>query len=406
MSCESPVALAHIALSAHTGMHLHTLTFHYCAAFARFELLCHTVLKTKPNVPLTLLTHSREQRPDHCAMSSAMIVVAPLPAPSGLFTNTTFPMRSPRRSDPRYNLLFDARPFPSFRPTAERDVESVDWGRIARVTSIAVFATVASQLFGTPIDCAARLAKQSGSTSPVPFPVALIRVARTGTLMNGLPIHLLRRAPTKALSAVLSEIAVQKLHLNTDHDGKRLALAASCASAALFCTFPLHWYTHAVRKGLSNCVRSRATHMYAGVLPALASVAPVVIADHCIFRSVRSMFQHGQCAVDRSFRTVRHPSLRPTINERCWEVSSIIVAAGLSATVAGALVQPLKEVSRRVAVQSVISPKSPSAVSVFKEMLAAGGPAELYRGYKTRAIRYGICGAVAKLASRQLREAL
>jgi hypothetical protein len=316
MSCDSPVALAHFALSAHARIHLHMLTILSCAAFTRCALISHAAFNTKTNVIRPLVLLGRERRPDHCAMFPAMIVVAPLPAPSGLFTNTTFPMRSPRRSDPLPNMLFDARPFPCFPPTAGRDAVPVDWGRIARVTSIAVFATVASQLFGTPIDCATRLAKQSGSSSPVPLPIALLHVARTGTLMNGLPIHLLRRAPTKALSAILSEIAVQKLHLTTDHDGKRLALAASCASAALFCTFPLHWYTHAVRKGLSNCVRSRATHMYAGVLPALASVAPVVIADHCIFRSVRSMFHRGQCAVDSSFRMVRHPSLRPTISER------------------------------------------------------------------------------------------
>jgi hypothetical protein len=185
------------------------------------------------------------------------------------------------------------------------------------------------------------------------------------------------------------------MHLSRDPDGKNLPLAAVCASAALVCTFPLHWYTHALRKGLAAGARAHVNHMYSGVLPALVSVAPVIVADHCVFRSVSSFV-----------RKARPPLLNRdrAASDRAWELAAVVVAAGLSATVAGALVQPLKELSRRVAVQSVTSQTSPSTVAVLKQILAAGGPAELYRGYKTRALRYGICGAITKLAQQQLRE--
>lgn len=302
------------------------------------------------------------------------------------------------------------------RVTAPAD--HVDWRRVIYLASIAACATLAAQVVACPLDVAQKLAKRA----QISVPAALARTFKTGTFFQGLPLRLVKRAPTKCLSVALLELANDKLHTSRARR-KHFVAAAASSSVSLLATYPLHAAYYAMRKGvglnvLLSCARYHYRNLYAGVLPALVAIVPVMLADQCLYKSLRAKISHAQRVV--LYRTslptlvvnskqsgAFPPSLNSTSQEKCHmavDGVSLILAAAMSASLAHVLGEPFKQVSRRVAVESVRSASSgiPSTIGTARNIWARG-PAEFWRGYRTRATHYAISASITRLTVEKLK---
>ena len=126
--------------------------------------------------------------------------------------------------------------------------------------------------------------------------------------------------------------------------------------------------------------------MYAGVGPALISTPPAVVIDYLIYR-------HLRCQIDGTSGDSSHflPS------------TMLIVGAATTANLlGGAAVEPLKALSRRVAVQSVKSVSCEPMMNMAKNMYRKG-IGEFWRGYPIRFLRYAVSAVVSKTAVRSFR---
>eukprot|EP00171_Calliarthron_tuberculosum_P019729 IDg19729t1 len=160
---------------------------------------------------------------------------------------------------------------------------------VARATLIGAAATVTSQLVGTPIDVLSKVA--GGRTLHLRAVRELLRRAGPAALFRGLPMHLLKRTPTKALTVCLFETLRGGRRTLTRVEHVRTAMLSG--TLAMMATYPVHVFYYAFRKGISASAvlgRARAAPaavLYAGLLPSLLAIVPAVIVDYGIYTSVR-----------------------------------------------------------------------------------------------------------------------
>lgn len=211
----------------------------------------------------------------------------------------------------------------------------------------AAVATIVGQLVNVPLDVAFR-----GGHSPRAL-LAMVRAGNFGVLFRGLPMHVMKRAPTKFIAAFLLE--------STCHS----VLSAGLWSIAA--TYPLHLWYYSWRQGVGlGAIAARAatrpSALYAGLAPALLSVAPVAAAAS---------------AGPRALSTI---------------------AASLVA-------HPLRKVANKTAVATMSSAAStgPRAVSIVQQLLRSGGPSELWRGFPKKMVRYACTGCVSGAVVSALR---
>jgi hypothetical protein len=324
---------------------------------------------------------------------------------------------------------------PARRP-AEEVVTSVsknvDWHKILRAAAIGAIATSVAQVIGAPLDVAHRMARASNGSPSVPR--ALVQCVRAAKLLDGLPLHLVKRVPTKCLTVGLFEFVTQAVQSRRGcapgqslSGREHLAVAASSGTLALVATYPLHLGYYALRKGVPHTVLLQALqyprHLYAGIIPAVMSVLPAVAVEYSVYKSIRSHVTHlnalkrcglGRCesslyasATGRAMPSTDSVGPAPTATRTRVDMLAVVLAAAVASSLAGALSEPLKAVSRRMAVDSVRTLKSqgPTIVGTVRDLVIISGPGEFWRGFRTRSLRYALSAATAKLTVEKLKGA-
>lgn len=345
-----------------------------------------------PFVGPPIVVHHSQYRPDHS---------------SPRCTPGAFPR--PRRESFNHT--------PALYPTAPPARHQVDWSRVLRYAAIAAVATATSQLVAAPLISAQDIVK--ASTSPVSFPSALARVAVAGTLFNQLPLHLVKRLPTKVLSTAIAEISNSQNSGQTPSRRRILVTAGFSTTVAMSLTYPVHAVYYAVRKGVQPFAyrNALATRMYSGVLPAVASVFVVAIADKALYNNLRSSLRRASSVLPPSLRpsparadVLAPPSSAsgvhaPRSADCAWDTLTLIVAAGASAAIAGAFAEPLRAVARNTAVAALSGARPVSARATAESIwrTGSGGVGVFWQGYRARALRYALAAPIAKLTSTRLK---
>jgi Mitochondrial carrier protein len=375
---------------------------------------------------------------------TSMIVIAPVSTPAlrhaDLFLRALFSCRRQQHMTSRRarQLLHQTRNSTAMQPAGQcptRVSGDIEWARILSATAVAAVATSLSQLMGAPLDVAHRMARASNGRLSVPR--ALLQCVQAGKLFDGLPLHLMKRGPTKCLTVVLFEYITQSIqarrgcHLALSLSGREhLAVAASCGSVALIATYPLHLTYYALRKGVPYTSLLQALRyprrLYAGIIPAVLSVIPAVAVEYFLYKSIRSHVSqlsirrrcaYGHCESStycvNSSGTVGH--VPPKTNNISSAVPSrshadmfaVVLAAAAASSLAGTLAEPLKALSRKMAVDSVrlMTSSTPAMVKTAQELFLLSGPGEFWRGFRTRSLRYALSAATAKLTVENLKGA-
>ncbi len=283
---------------------------------------------------------------------------------------------------------------------------------IVRATLIGAAASVLAQVVGCPIDVVSKLALTGGRTGLLPrlqAATTLVKTAGPSALFNGLPNHLMKRAPTKALTVCLFEVLRQRDGGKPKTKMQHLQTALFAGSVALLATYPLSVLYYARRKAIPaaavlNRVRTTAGGvLYAGLTPALLAVAPSVAIDYSVYSSTRARLAPAPCAhvqVADARPGAPTPAFAPAQH---IPVTAIVVAAALSNVVAGAFAEPLKTVARRSAVAALRGNKAHAPAIVARELLSKG-PLEFWNGFRTRSVRYAVTAVVSKTTVQRLRE--
>lgn len=258
---------------------------------------------------------------------------------------------------------------------------------VARSTLIGATATVASQLVATPLDV---VSKSAAGAQPLRAAAALLRSGGPTALFRGLPMHVLKRAPTKALTVCLFETLRGGRHTLTRTQHIRTAMFSGALSMAI--TYPVNVFYYAFRKGVSfSSVVGRArlnpaSVLYAGFFPAMLAVVPAVCLDYTIYNSARTRLEASQPQQSRP------------------PVAAVLAAAAMANIAAGTFAEPLKMVARRTAVAAVKGNSGAASVLIARSLLAKG-PGEFWRGFPKRSVRYAATAVVSKTMVQRLRAA-
>lgn len=228
--------------------------------------------------------------------------------------------------------------------------------RLLRAAAIAAAAATATQLVNAPLTTL----QTRGASAGAP-------------LFAELPLHLLKRVPTKTLATLLASLTAPSPLANS-----------LSSSAALLATYPLHSCYYAARKRIPLAtVRAlpRAA-LYSGVLPALAAAVLTAYIDGALFRRARA-----------------------ALSPHTSTLAALTVAASLSAVSAGAAAEPLKAVARKAAVRGArgaAGGASTVAAALLADARAGAGARRLWAGFGKRALRYAVAAPVTKVATRAI----
>lgn len=232
----------------------------------------------------------------------------------------------------------------------------------------------------TPSDPALRLlrtaaiaAATTAVTQLVNAPLTAMQTRGPAPLFSDLPLHLLKRVPTKTLTTLLTTLTAP------------CPLAHSLSSSvALLATYPLHSRYYAARKHIPlSAIRALpARTLYTGVLPALAAALLTAHLDRALFRRARA-------------------ALSPHVPT----LAALAAAASLSAVAAGVAAEPLKAVARKAAVRGARGARGGAAAvaaGLLADVRTGAGVGALWEGVGKRMLRYAVAAPVAKVASRAL----
>lgn len=224
-------------------------------------------------------------------------------------------------------------------------------------------------------------------------------------LFSGLPLHLTKRLPTKALTVALFELGTQLLS-RSSHTAtpstlsapQHLSVATLSGATALLATYPIHMSYYAIRKGITFAtIAARATAsphlLYTGIVPALLGTAPAVLVDYSVYRTLRAR-------IDMAQRRLGVGS-----GSTSWAVggaTAIVCAAATANMMGGVMSEPFKALSRRMVVDAVQSTSQTSLTNTAGKMLA-NGVGEFWRGFPTRSVRYVVSAVVSKSTVQHLR---
>lgn len=271
---------------------------------------------------------------------------------------------------------------------------------------MAAVATTISQCAAAPLDVASHLLR-TGSAPPFGLVGAFSRIIRTGgplAMFSGLPLHLLKRVPTKALTVALFEVGTQTVlsrrrivdarsaSSSTLLPPHHLAVATLSGAFALLATYPVHLAYYALRKDLrwrAVAIRAfaRPAVLYAGVLPALLGTAPAVLVDYVVYRTLRKR-------IDECVSTTGHT---PTMWREASAAALVIGAAASSNLVSGFISEPFKALTRKMAVQAIRSTAPTTAgLRVTAGAMMQAGVGEFWRGFPARCQRYALSAVVSK----------
>jgi len=223
----------------------------------------------------------------------------------------------------------------------------------------------------------------------------LVRSNGIAALYKGLPFHLMKRTPTKALTVCLFEVfrtykppTTKAGHIKTALLSGMLALAATYPATVLY---------YGTRKAIpftSIMDRIRKTSggvLYAGFIPSVFAVAPSVTIDYGIYRATREHLIPSARASDNTSNG----------NTTAFPLGTIMVAAAVSNMVAGGFAEPLKMIARRSAVSAL---KGGNSTRMVAMELLRGGPGEFWRGFPNRSLRYALTAVVSKSTVQHLRD--
>lgn len=255
----------------------------------------------------------------------------------------------------------------------------------------------------------------------------MIRTQGPTAFFRGLPLHLMKRVPTKSITVALFEIGTQLLyhhhhHRNQNHTSnndttdqhpstnnssntadtnamsipQHIAIATLSGALAVWICYPLHAVYYAIRKNVSRTtiLRHANTHpsiLYTGAVPALLGTAPAVVVDYLTYRLLRA-----RVVADNDSDNML--------------LSGVVLAAATANLVGGACSEPFKAVSRKMAVQALRdgggggSSGIVSMADTMGSMARAGGVGEFWRGFPGRAVRYAVSAVVSKATVQKLKQ--
>lgn len=264
-------------------------------------------------------------------------------------------------------------------------------------TAVAAAATAMSQIVAAPLDVGTRAAKACTTAAHPNVLSALFGVIRTHgwqAAFKGLPLHFVKRLPTKALTVALFELGTQALSQRVDKlsAGHHVGVAVSSGVAALLATYPIHLAYYAMRKGATfasilQCAKMQPNIVYSGAIPALLSTAPAVLVDYLMYKTLRERIDDGAASGQSTGMLT---------------ASAIVAAAAASNLTGGFFSEPFKALSRKMAVESVRSASCGSLAGTAQAMMQAG-VGEFWRGFPVRSMRYALSAVVSKTTVQQLR---
>lgn len=277
----------------------------------------------------------------------------------------------------------------------------LDLQRIFNATKIAGMATLLSQLVTSPLDVGTRAIRRRTTSANNVISAAFQIVCKKGAsaAFEGLPLHLIKRVPTKALTVALFELGTQILGRTSLSPGtlspfQHMTVATASGAIALLATYPLHLCYYAVRKDIAfsqiaSRVQTSPRVLYAGAFPALLGTAPAVLTDYVVYRGLRRRIE--------DFRNdeVKRKAFR--------DASLVIVAAATSNLMGGFISEPFKALSRKIAVESIRSDRCSTFHGMAGTMLSKG-LGEFWRGFPVRSFRYAISAIVSKTAVQHLKD--
>lgn len=332
----------------------------------------------------------------------------------------------------------------------------VDWQRIKQVALIAAGASTLSQLVSAPLDVTTRAIKLLQPSSPLSKPTLpnmgklILNIIREGggigAAFQGLPLHLIKRVPTKLLTVALFEMGNQLVTHNINNNNKssltafqHVSIATFSGAAALLTFYPVHMVYYALRKYVplahifSKAV-AQPSILYTGAIPALLGTVPAVMVDYTAYRLLSSRIHapSSQSTVITRDANVKNTSLQNTENDQRWKTMSmtmmLIGAAAAANVMGGFMSEPFKSVGRKMVVQAVRGDPSPfTQQSINIAMTAATataattqcsaavsiagtagamlerGVGEFWRGFPLRSIRYTVSALVSKASVQHLK---
>lgn len=277
---------------------------------------------------------------------------------------------------------------------------TIDWGRVAHATAVAAAATALSQFVAAPLDVGTRARHSFGTNAN--FLAALSSVARKDgilALFSGLPLNLLKRSPTKALTVAIFEIGTQSVLVRSASQNRppmsafhHLSIAISSGALAMMATYPIHSSYYALRKGIAfsnivSCARLNPQVIYSGTIPALISTAPAVMIDYALYKHLRKQISSGSADKSRATKVL--------------QTAALVTAAASSNLAGGIISEPFKALSRRMAVDS-FRHSSCGSIAVTARTMMSYGPGEFWRGFPVRSVRYALSAVVSKTTVQHL----
>lgn len=277
----------------------------------------------------------------------------------------------------------------------------LDFHRIFNATKIAGMATLLSQLVTAPLDVGTRAMRRGTTTANNAISATLQIACKKGAsaVFEGLPLHLVKRVPTKALTVAFFELGTQALTRASVTPGglspmQHMTVATTSGAIALLATYPLHLTYYAIRKDIAfshiaSRVQKSPRVLYAGVFPALLGTAPAVLVDYVVYRGLRERIEGlwNEGAKQEAWRSA----------------SMMIVAAATSNLMGGFISEPFKALSRKIAVESIRSEGCSTFHGMASAMLSKG-LGEFWRGFPARSVRYALSAVVSKTAVQHLKD--
>lgn len=271
---------------------------------------------------------------------------------------------------------------------------NINWSRIRDVALATAIATLITQIPAVPMDLASKMIKKGGIGAPTNLPSALFRLFTNSPFQEAYKhfgISCLKCVPTKALSAALYELSCQNFIPKSNTSSKHIPLAIASAAMAITMTFPLHTFYFASKKGfaasaiLSSFSRSPAI-MYSGFLPALLATTPSTVVSNAVYKNLRTNLDN-----------VVHSRIPFSV----WTIG----AASAASLCASSFAEPLKQVSRRMALQSVRASSSIPMLSIAGPMLE-NGPGEFFSGYKFKLTKNFVTAFISKTVVKQVKKGM
>lgn len=280
---------------------------------------------------------------------------------------------------------------------------------LLRTALITAAVTAGAQLVGCPIDVVSRLGPMS-ARARMGATMSLVCTSGPFALFRGLHMHILKRAPTKALTVCFFEALHRRASRGVSGSASRCARTRNALFAGMLglgITYPLSVLYYGARKGYALsaiAARVQATAggvLYAGLAPALLAVGPSVAVDYCVYQNARS----AMCARNEVSKSSCTHGNGNASTLALAPVAGLVLAAAGSKVLGGLVAEPMKTVARRsaqAALKGKSTPGGPLALVVARE-LASKGFGEFWRGFPRRAVRYSLTAVVSKTAMQGAR---